>query len=51
MIIDHPHADDAAESSVHLPFVGRVLTRHFPAMRFCLSAIRHPLSASESHCG
>jgi hypothetical protein len=43
MITEHPHVDVASGPSV--------LGRCAHLVRFCPSAIRHPLSASESHCG
>ena len=43
MITDHPHVDVVSGPSV--------LGRSAHLARLCLSAIRHPLSASESHSG
>ena len=43
MITDHPHVDVVSGPSV--------LGGSAHLVRFCLSAIRHPLSASESQSG
>jgi hypothetical protein len=43
MITDHPHVDVVSGPSM--------LGRSAHLVRFCLSAIRYPLSTSESHSG